>query len=59
MRGHQMAQNGQIHDFHGKKGQKIKKINVNMPCNHKRDVTTFIYIQLDGLNNFSERGVEG
>ena len=44
MRGHQMAQNGQIDNFHGKKGQKVKEINVNMPCNHKRDVTTFIYI---------------
>ena len=54
-----MPQNGQIHDFHAKKGQKVKEINVNVPCNHKRDVTTFIYIQLDRLNNLPERGVEG
>ena len=39
MRGHQMAQNGQIHDFHCKKGQTVKEINANMPSNDKCDET--------------------
>ena len=59
MSGPQMAQNGQIHDFHGKKGQKVKEINVNMPCHHKCDITTCIYIPLDRLNNLPASGVEG
>ena len=59
MSGPQMAQNGQIHDFHGKKDQKVKEINVNMPCHHKCDITTCIYIPLDRLNNLPASGVEG
>ena len=54
-----MAQNGQIHDFYGKMGQKVKEINVNMPHNHKCDITTCIHFKLDRSNNLPARGVEG
>ena len=54
-----MAQNGQIHDFHGKKGQKVKKINAIMPKNDKCAVTACIYIKFDRMNNLPARGVEG
>ena len=49
MRGHQMAQNGQIHDFHSIKGKKVKEINANMPQNDKCDVTACIYIKFDRM----------
>ena len=59
MRGHQMAQNSQTHDFHCKKGQKVKEINANMPLNDKCDVTAWIYIKYDRMTNLPARGVDG
>ena len=56
MRGHQLAQNGQIHDFHCKKG---KEINANMLYNEIQDVTAQIYNKFDRMNNLPARGVEG
>ena len=54
-----MAQNGQIHHFHSIKGQKVKKINANMPKNDKCDVTACKYIEFDRTNNLPARRVEG